>query len=61
MISASMAAWPVARPSPQSDLAQQIIKNPYNFDCLTIRKDARESESAYQRPELFLCLTKLLS
>ena len=33
-----------ALPTPQSDLAQQLIKDPYNFDFLTIRKDARESE-----------------
>jgi predicted nuclease of restriction endonuclease-like (RecB) superfamily len=31
-------------PSPQSDLAQQIIKSPYNFDFLTIRNDAHERE-----------------
>jgi len=33
-----------ALPAPQSDLAQQIIKDPYNFDFLTISKNARESE-----------------
>ena len=31
-------------PQPQSDLAQQLIKDPYNFDFLTIRKDAQERE-----------------
>lgn len=31
-------------PSPQSDLAQQIIKDPYNFDFLTLDKGARERE-----------------
>ncbi len=31
-------------PSPQSDLAQQLIKDPYNFDFLTISKDAKEKE-----------------
>ncbi|MBD2261030.1 PDDEXK nuclease domain-containing protein [Pseudanabaena sp. FACHB-2040] len=31
-------------PSPQSDLAQQIIKDPYNFDFLTLAKGARERE-----------------
>jgi predicted nuclease of restriction endonuclease-like (RecB) superfamily len=31
-------------PSPQSDLAQQIIKSPYNFDFLTISNDAHERE-----------------
>jgi len=31
-------------PQPQSDLAQNLIKDPYNFDFLTISKDAREQE-----------------
>jgi predicted nuclease of restriction endonuclease-like (RecB) superfamily len=31
-------------PEPQSDLAQQIIKDPYNFDFLTIGRDAAERE-----------------
>ena len=31
-------------PAPQSDLAQQIIKDPFNFDFLTLHKDARERE-----------------
>jgi predicted nuclease of restriction endonuclease-like (RecB) superfamily len=31
-------------PSPQSDLAQQVIKDPYCFDFLTIGQDARELE-----------------
>lgn len=31
-------------PQPQSDLAQSLIKDPYNFDFLTIAKDAREQE-----------------
>jgi predicted nuclease of restriction endonuclease-like (RecB) superfamily len=31
-------------PQPQSDLAQSLIKDPYNFDFLTISKDAREQE-----------------
>ena len=29
-------------PSPQSDLAQQIIKDPYNFDFLTLTQEAQE-------------------
>jgi predicted nuclease of restriction endonuclease-like (RecB) superfamily len=33
-----------ALPAPQSDLAQQILKDPYNFDFLTLAKDARERE-----------------
>jgi len=31
-------------PKPQSDLAQQVIKDPYNFDFLTISDDAHERE-----------------
>jgi len=31
-------------PSPQSDLAQQIVKDPYNFGFLTLGNDARERE-----------------
>jgi predicted nuclease of restriction endonuclease-like (RecB) superfamily len=31
-------------PSPQSDLAQQVLKDPFNFDFLMLHKDARERE-----------------
>jgi predicted nuclease of restriction endonuclease-like (RecB) superfamily len=31
-------------PPPQSDLARDILKNPYNFDFLTLADDARERE-----------------
>ena len=31
-------------PVPQSDLAQQMLKDPFNFDFLTLHKDARERE-----------------
>lgn len=31
-------------PSPQSDLAQQLLKDPYNFDFLTMGKDAHERD-----------------
>ena len=31
-------------PSPQSDLAHEILKNPYSFDFLTISKNAHERE-----------------
>jgi predicted nuclease of restriction endonuclease-like (RecB) superfamily len=31
-------------PSPQSDLAQQILKDPYNFDFLTLGPDAHERD-----------------
>jgi len=31
-------------PAPQSDLAQQLIKDPYNFDFLTLTNDAQERD-----------------
>jgi len=31
-------------PAPQSDLANQILKDPYNFDFLTMTKDFKERE-----------------
>jgi len=31
-------------PEPQSDLAQQLIKDPYNFDFLTLGKEAQERD-----------------
>jgi predicted nuclease of restriction endonuclease-like (RecB) superfamily len=31
-------------PAPQSDLAQQALKDPYNFDFLMLAEDARERE-----------------
>ena len=31
-------------PSPQSDLAQDMLKNPYNFDFLTISNQAKERD-----------------
>jgi predicted nuclease of restriction endonuclease-like (RecB) superfamily len=31
-------------PAPQSDLAQQIIKDPYNFDFLTLTTEAQERD-----------------
>jgi len=36
--------FPQALPAPQSDLAQQLLKDPYNFDFLTLAKDAHEKE-----------------
>jgi len=33
-----------ALPEPQSDLAQQILKDPYNFDFLTLSSEARERD-----------------
>jgi predicted nuclease of restriction endonuclease-like (RecB) superfamily len=31
-------------PSSQSDLAQQLLKDPYNFDFLSLGKDAQERD-----------------
>lgn len=31
-------------PDPESDLAQQLLKDPYNFDFLTLAKDAHERD-----------------
>jgi predicted nuclease of restriction endonuclease-like (RecB) superfamily len=31
-------------PAPQSDLAHQLLKDPYNFDFLTLAEDARERD-----------------
>ncbi len=31
-------------PKPQSDLAQQLLKDPYNFDFLTLSKEAQERD-----------------
>lgn len=31
-------------PAPQSELAQQVVKDPYNFDFLTLASDARERD-----------------
>jgi predicted nuclease of restriction endonuclease-like (RecB) superfamily len=31
-------------PPPQSDLAQEVLKDPYNFDFLTLGKDAHERD-----------------
>jgi len=31
-------------PPPQSELAEQVLKDPYNFDFLTLAEDARERE-----------------
>jgi predicted nuclease of restriction endonuclease-like (RecB) superfamily len=31
-------------PAPQSDLAKQLLKDPYNFDFLTLAADARERD-----------------
>jgi predicted nuclease of restriction endonuclease-like (RecB) superfamily len=36
--------FPKALPAPLSDLAQQLLKDPYNFDFLTLGKDAHERE-----------------
>jgi predicted nuclease of restriction endonuclease-like (RecB) superfamily len=44
-------------PTPQSDLAQQIIKDPYNFDFLTMSEDFKEREL---EQGLILHVTKFL-
>ena len=36
--------FPDRLPPPQSDLAAEIVKDPYNFDFLTLRADAAERE-----------------
>jgi len=33
-----------ALPAPQSDLAEEVIRDPYNFDFLTLRADAAERD-----------------
>ena len=40
-------------PKPQSDLAQQLLKDPYNFDSLTLSKDAHEREVETGRSRSF--------
>jgi predicted nuclease of restriction endonuclease-like (RecB) superfamily len=35
-----------ALPPPDSDMAEQILKDPYNFDFLTVMEAAREREIA---------------
>lgn len=44
-------------PSPQSDMAQQALKDPYLFDFLTLSKDAKEKEL---EDELVKHITKFL-
>ena len=44
-------------PSPQSDLAQQALKDQYIFDCMTIEEPFREREleaGLIKHPEKFL-------
>ena len=40
----SITNFPLALPKPQSDLAQQTLKNPYIFDFLSMRKDYDERD-----------------
>lgn len=40
----AISNFEVALAKPQSDLAQQLLKDPYNFDFLTLDKDARERD-----------------
>lgn len=41
---ASPSNFAATLPAPQSDLAQQLVKDPYVFDFLTLADDARERE-----------------
>ena len=36
-----------------SDLAQQVLKDPYNFNFLTLRQDAHEREIETALPDKF--------
>lgn len=38
----ALTNFPHTLPPPQSDLAQHILKDPYNFDFLTLGPDAQE-------------------
>jgi predicted nuclease of restriction endonuclease-like (RecB) superfamily len=40
----ALTNFPTTLPPPQSDLAQQIVKDPYNFDFLTLTAQAQERE-----------------
>jgi len=40
----ALTNFPSTLPAPQSDLAQQLIKDPYNFDFLTLASEAQERE-----------------
>lgn len=40
----ALTNFPLTLPSPQSDLAQQTLKDPYMFDFLTLKASARERE-----------------
>ena len=40
----ALTNFPATLPAPQSDLAQQILKDPYNFDFLTLAQAAQERD-----------------
>jgi predicted nuclease of restriction endonuclease-like (RecB) superfamily len=40
----ALTNFPRTLPAPQSELAQQIVKDPYNFDFLTLSQEAQERE-----------------
>jgi predicted nuclease of restriction endonuclease-like (RecB) superfamily len=40
----ALTNFPTTLPPPQSDLAQQIVKDPYNFDFLTLAAQAQERD-----------------
>lgn len=41
----------VKLPEPQSDLAEQTLKNPYNFDFLTLREEFKSSLPTIEKIE----------
>ena len=41
---AAVTNFELTLPHPQSELAKQTLKDPYNFDFLTIAKDAKEQD-----------------
>lgn len=43
-LGSAMTNFQQALPAPESDLAQQLIKDPYNFEFLTLARDAQERE-----------------
>jgi len=43
----AMTNFQTTLPQPQSDLAQQVLRDPYNFDFLSLGKEAQERELEY--------------
>lgn len=44
----ALTNFSIALPSPQSDMAQQTLKDPYLFDFIALSKDAKEKELEQQ-------------